>query len=147
MPDNETWLSRIIQVVRSAFKAKDEVKTPLSFFFRVTLVLPVLALPLLVSAGTPEVRVLIFELALGLLFFLCLVVAAFAWFKPKSLVYGESGHRAEFKVEFGTEKRTMTHREVVTLEGEQNPKALAEPEQKANTLPEPRDIQPPGENL
>jgi 4-amino-4-deoxy-L-arabinose transferase-like glycosyltransferase len=121
MPE-DSWWNKAVHIVRSIFK--EEVKTPLSFFFRVTVVLPVLLLPILVAGGTADFKIRVLLLGLGMLLALCVVVAIFAWFKPKNLVYGESGHRAEFKVEFGTEKHVITHRQVETLVGEENPKVL-----------------------
>ena len=38
------------------------------------------------------------------------------WFRPKNLVYGETGHRAEHKMEFGTEKKTIGPGELDELE-------------------------------
>jgi hypothetical protein len=55
---------------------------------------------------------------------LCLLVAIFALIKPTHLVYGEAGHRAERKMEFGTERRTFTATELEQLPQERNPKQL-----------------------
>jgi hypothetical protein len=49
-----------------------------------------------------------------------LVVAVFAWCKPKNLVYGERGHRAETKMSFGTEKQELSEAEVSRMQGTVN---------------------------
>jgi len=51
-----------------------------------------------------------------------LLLGILVWFKIKSLVYGESGHRAEFKWTMGTEQRELTEDQISVLEGTENPK-------------------------
>lgn len=56
-----------------------------------------------------------------LLILVCLIVAVFAWFRPKNLVYGETGHRAETKLSYGTEKESYSEAEMLTLPVASNP--------------------------
>jgi hypothetical protein len=143
MNEKDSWISKFLRVIRSAFK--DEVKTPLSLFFRVITAVSAITLAAFVAAAAAD-RFHIFEIAIIAVFGVAVIVALFAWFKPKSLVYGESGHRAEFKLEYGTERHTLTHQEVITLQGEENPEALAL-EQPTAKLPEAGRNKLTGENL
>jgi Na+/melibiose symporter-like transporter len=118
----ENWWSALVRFFRSAFK--DEVKTPLAFFFRAAGVLVVVAIGALAAINGAD-KLHVFDLAMLVLLVLCLIVAIFAWFRPKNLVYGETGHRAEFKFEYGTEKKVLTHRDVQELPGETNPIVLS----------------------
>jgi hypothetical protein len=52
------------------------------------------------------------------------LVALFAFFRPRHLIYGESGHRAERRIELGTEKRVYTDDELQKLERSSNPKQI-----------------------
>jgi len=108
-----------IRRVFSLLSAK-EVKTPLSFFFRLSSVIVVL-----VSLGGfllhPDQRLLLFEGAGGILFFLALIVGLIAWSRPKNLVYGETGYRAETRLSLGTEKEQMGEADLARLPGEPNP--------------------------
>jgi hypothetical protein len=123
--EREGLFHQIVHIFRSVTKTKEEVKTPLSFFFRAVLMLPVLIVPFLVSTSVPaNIRYEALLLGLAMLLALILMVGIFAWVKPKNLVYGETGHRAEFRMEYGTEKRIITHHESMTLPGEANPKSL-----------------------
>lgn len=65
-----------------------------------------------------------FRLFLGagiLLFFLALIVALIAWFKPRNLVYGETGYRAETRLSLGTEKEQIKESDLLTMPGTSNP--------------------------
>jgi hypothetical protein len=108
-----------IRRVFSLLSAK-EVKTPLSFFFRLSSVIVVL-----VSLGgfllQPSQRLLLFAGAGGILFFLALIVGLIAWSRPKNLVYGETGYRAETRLSLGTEKEQIGEAELARLPGESNP--------------------------
>jgi hypothetical protein len=57
----------------------------------------------------------------GALLALSAVVLLFAWFRPKHLVYGETGHRAEYKFEYGTDSRISTREEIDLLPNEADP--------------------------
>ena len=58
------------------------------------------------------------------------LVALFAFFRPRHLIYGESGHRAERKIELGTEKRVYTDDEFAQLERSSNIKQISDREEK-----------------
>jgi hypothetical protein len=91
------------------------VKTPLSFLYRL--------LPLMLIAVGAEIYAPVSDdlkrTVAGWTFLgslgLGAVVLVFAWFKPKNIVYGESGHRAEHKVEYGTRKETINREELDRL--------------------------------
>ena len=120
-PSHHPWY----QGVRRIFSllSSKEVKTPLSFFFRLSSVIVVL-----VALGgfllQPEQRFYLFIGAGGILFFLALVVGLIAWSRPKNLVYGETGYRAETKLSLGTEKEQIGEAELAKLPGESNPNSL-----------------------
>jgi hypothetical protein len=122
----ELW-ERISRVARSIFK--EEVKTPLSFYFRVAMLVPVVLGAILLISEAPTFKLQILELTLGFLFFLCLLVAVFAWARPKHLVYGESGHRAELKLEYGTDQHSLSYRDATSLPGAPAPKELGPAEE------------------
>src|SRR5207249_11800030 len=91
-PSHHPWY----QGVRRIFPllSSNEVKTPLSFFFRLSSVIVVL-----VALGAfllhPEQRFYLFIGVGCILFFLALVVGLIAWSIPKLLVYGHIGLWAE----------------------------------------------------
>jgi len=117
-PHHPSWYQSVRRVF-SLLSAK-EVKTPLSFFFRVTsVILALVALGLLSLA--PEQRIFLFLGAGILLFCLAVFVAFIAWFKPKHLVYGETGYRAETKLSLGTEKEQIGEAELAVLPRSANP--------------------------
>jgi hypothetical protein len=110
MSSEQHWTLKALR-----FITKEEVKTPLSFLFKIV---PLLVLGWLGILYAPIGD----DLKGSLLHFITYAVMAFgaavllfAWFRPKHLVYGESGHRAEHKVEFGTEARSMSKDEVELL--------------------------------
>jgi len=72
----------------------------------------------------PNERILLFEGAGIILLFLSLVVGLIAWSRPKHLVYGETGYRAETKLSLGTEKEQIGEVELANLPGESNPSSL-----------------------
>ena len=117
-PQEHHWYQSIRKVL-SLFSVK-EVKTPLSFFFRMTSVIVIL-----VSLGgfllLPDQRFRLFLGAGILLFFLALIVALIAWFKPRNLVYGETGYRAETRLSLGTEKEQIKESDLLTMPGTSNP--------------------------
>lgn len=117
------WWAKITKVATSIFK--EEVKTPLSFYFRVAILVPVVLGVVLLISETSSFKLQVLELCLGFLLILCFLVAAFAWWRPRHLVFGESGHRAELKFAYGTDKQILSHNEVMSLEGIEAPKVLA----------------------
>jgi len=74
--------------------------------------------------GAPELTRLVFLVGIGIFLLLIAVVAVFAWWRPRNLVYGETGHRAESKLSYGTDKKELSANEVAVIEGTSNPKAL-----------------------
>jgi hypothetical protein len=100
----------------------------LSFFFRV-----VGAIVLVTVAGLwlcdPVQRLLVFLVGVGMFLLMALGVGVFAWMRPKHLVYGETGHRAEFRLTMGTEALEMDAGEVAQLTGTSNPNPKALPTQ------------------
>jgi hypothetical protein len=112
--------------------SKEEVKTPLSFFFKV---LPWLtgAWGLILYAPIPsDLKIYLVKLSAVIFGGMFVFVGTFAWFKPHNLLYGEASHRAERKLEFGTERRTYTPQELETLSPSHNPQQLeaGEPPEK-----------------
>jgi hypothetical protein len=104
--------------------ARGEVKTPLSFFFKV---LPWLTgvVGLILYAPIPsDLKLYLIKLSVVVFAGMFVFVGVFAWFRPHHLLYGEASHRAERKVEFGTEKRTYTAEELATLRPSRNPQQL-----------------------
>jgi hypothetical protein len=111
---------------RKIFKwfEKGEVKTPLSFFFRV---LPWLtgAWALILYAPIPvDMKMHLIKLSAWMFGGMFVAVGVFAWFNPRHLLYGEAGHRAERRMEFGTEKRTYTSEELKDLPPSRNPQQI-----------------------
>ena len=104
--------------------ARGEVKTPLSFFFKV---LPWLtgAWGLILYAPIPsDLKLYLIRLAAWIFGGMFLFVGAFAWFKPRHLIYGETSHRFERRLEFGTEKRTYSNIELEQMPPAHNPQQL-----------------------
>jgi hypothetical protein len=89
--------------------ARGEVKTPLSFFFKVIPYMTAAWIAVLYAPGFDgATKFSVIRFSAWIFCGLCLLVALFAFTRPKHLVYGELGHRAEHKLEFGTEKQTYT---------------------------------------
>jgi hypothetical protein len=119
MPDPSGWFDNWSQKILGLFSRR-EVKTPLAFFFRCVWAIIVIV-GLGVYLAVPADRIMLAWIGAGFLVFLVVVVGIFAWFKPKNLVYGETGHRAEFRLALGTEKREFSAGEVVRMPGIPNP--------------------------
>jgi hypothetical protein len=99
--DTDGWgFSSFTKVLR--FLKKDEVKTPLSFLFKIVPYL-ILLLPVILYAPiSDDLKVFFVKLTFLSLIGLAAIVLVFGWFRPKNLVYDETGHRAEYKMEVGT---------------------------------------------
>lgn len=127
MADPSGWVEKWTQRVLSWFSQR-EVKTPLAFYFRV-----VGAVVVLVLAATyfaiPEQRFRIFVVGIIALAGLAVIVALFAWLNVKNLVYGESGHRAETRIKFGTEKSEVSPETLAMTPGTSNPRAIPSTDQ------------------
>jgi hypothetical protein len=103
--------------------SRKEVKTPLSFFFRILAAVTLIVLAAL-FLYEPNQRFSIFLLGLSACGVLFLGVGIFAWIKPKHLVFGEAGYRAESKFAFGTESQEIGERELAIAKGMTNPKSI-----------------------
>jgi len=99
------------------------VKTPLSFFFRVVGSVVLITLVALWLCD-PKQRLFIFLVGVSVCVLLALGVGIFAWILPKHLVYGETGHRAEFRLSMGTDEHELEAGAVAHLPGTTNPKSL-----------------------
>lgn len=106
---------KLTKIITSMFK--EEVKTPLSFYFRVAILVPLILGAILLVSESANFKLEVLGMTFLFLLILCAVVAAFAWCKPKHLVYGELGHRAELKLEYGTSQNILTHKQATTIEG------------------------------
>ncbi|MGB9073100.1 MAG: hypothetical protein WCC22_10565 [Terriglobales bacterium] len=122
--DGTTWFEKITGKFFSLLSQR-EVKTPLSFFFRIVTALTAIVLAALLAIGPDSnLRFKVFLIAVGFLAVLFVGVFLFAWIRPKHLVYGETGHRAEMKFAMGTEKKELGVAEIATIEGTTNPVTL-----------------------
>ncbi len=125
MPGEMSVWDQITRVV-SLFSSQ-EVKTPLSFVFRVSLYVAAFAgLALFAPISLPFKEGIVI-CAGSLVFVLVVFVAVFAWFRPTNLVYGEAGHRAERRLEFGTNRRIRTANQIEAEQGIENPAQLPSP--------------------
>jgi hypothetical protein len=116
MPVDHNWILRVLR-----FITKDEVKTPLAFLFKVV---PWLIAALIVVLYAPiedALKKTVLLWTFGALLAVTALVMLFAWFRPKNLVYGETGHRAEYKIEYGTDSRVSTREELDLLPNEPDP--------------------------
>ncbi|SRR5260370_13697954 len=105
--------------------AKEEVKTPLSFFFKVIPYMTAAWVAILYAPGVDSpAKIALIKFSAWIFFGLSSLVGGFAFFRPKNLVYGETGHRAEKKIEYGTEKRTYTSEEFNELESSRNTRQI-----------------------
>ena len=130
MPEAAEWKDKLTRRVLSLFSQK-EVKTPLSFFFRLSGAIVVIVLASIYAVGPDSAtRFQIFLIGIGCILVLFVGVMFFAWCRPKHLVYGETGHRAESKFTLGTEKKEISASELSSLEGTANTVALTSGEQK-----------------
>jgi len=116
------WIEKLSHGVISWFSRR-EVKTPLSFYFRALIALSAIGIVAMYQCGV-DLRFRVFLIGIFIVAGLCLLVAAFAWFRPKNLVYGETGHRAESRFGLGTEKREIGPAELALLEGTEKPRLL-----------------------
>jgi hypothetical protein len=104
---------------------KEEVKTPLAFFFKVIPYMTASWVAILYAPGLDAgTKFALIKFSAAAFFTLCLLVAIFAFVRPKHLVYGETGHRAEKKLEFGTEKHSYTSEELRSLPSQRNPQQI-----------------------
>ncbi len=116
------WIGNLTRRVFSWFSQR-EVKTPLAFFFRIVGAVTLVILVAL-AFTPPDLRFKVFLIGMAFLTFVTILVFLFALVKPKNLVYGEAGYRAETRFNLGTEKREIGPSEIATMEGTANPKTL-----------------------
>jgi len=122
MAEGQGWWGVTRRII-SLF-TEQEVKTPLSFMFRALLVIVAVVGLVVYAPIPPEVKGSVLQYFFGVLLVLCVLVLIFAWFRPRNLVYGESGHRAERRLEYGTERRPLTAEEADALRPMRDRKAL-----------------------
>jgi hypothetical protein len=103
---------------------KEEVKTPLAFFFKVIPYMTAAWIAILYSPVPNDTKFALIKFSAEIFGGFVILVAVFAFLKPRNLVYGESGHRAERKIELGTETRAYTSDELSELTQTKNPQQL-----------------------
>jgi|HubBroStandDraft_4_1064222.scaffolds.fasta_scaffold12517_1 hypothetical protein len=103
---------------------KEEVKTPLAFFFKVIPYMTAAWIAILYSPVPSDIKLTLVRFSAWVFVGLCGLVALFAFLRPRNLVYGETGHRAERKMELGTEKHVYSSDELTSLKHIQNPQQL-----------------------
>jgi hypothetical protein len=119
MPTPEQRFNDFRKIVR--WFVKEEVKTPLSFFFKVIPYMTAAWVAVLYAPGIDgHSKISLVKFSAEVFGGLCVFVGAFAFLRPKYLVYGESGHRAEKKLEFGTESKSYTIEEMEELPSKRN---------------------------
>jgi hypothetical protein len=119
MPTPERHFADLKKIVR--WFVKEEVKTPLSFFFKIIPYMTAAWVAILYAPGLDgHSKISMIKFSAWIFIGLCVFVGIFAFLRPKHLVYGESGHRAEKKLEFGTESRTYTLDEMEQLPAQKN---------------------------
>jgi hypothetical protein len=111
MSDSKTsWALRALRLI-----TKDEVKTPLAFLYKVV---PYVVASLLVVLYAPvqdDLKLIVIRWTFIGLFGLAVIVLGCALWRPKHIVYGETGHRAEYKIDYGTESHQLEREEVDEL--------------------------------
>ena len=119
MPPPEHHFADLKKIVR--WFVKEEVKTPLSFFFKIVPYMTTAWVAILYAPGLDgHSKISMIKFSAEIFLGLCVFVGVFAFLRPKYLVYGESGHRAEKKLEFGTESHIYTLEEIENLPSQRN---------------------------
>jgi hypothetical protein len=108
---------------------REEVKTPLAFFFKVVPYMVAAWIAILYAPISDAMKLSLFKFSAWVLVGLFVLVWLFAFLKPRHLVYGESAHRAERRLELGTEKRTFSETELEQLPPIKNPSQLSSHEE------------------
>jgi hypothetical protein len=104
--------------------AKEEVKTPLAFFFKVIPYMTAAWIAILYSPVPNDTKFALIKFSAWIFSGFVVLVALFAFLKPRNLVYGELGHRAERKIELGTETKAYASEELDELTQIKNPQQL-----------------------
>jgi hypothetical protein len=110
------WALKILR-----FMTKDEVKTPLAFLYKIVPYVPAILIVALFAPVTENLKRTVILWAFVGLFGLAGIVLLCALWKPKNIVYGESGHRAERRIDYGTESHNLDRAEVDNLLVSSNP--------------------------
>ena len=119
MPEQQLDFRKIVK-----WFSREEVKTPLSFFFKVIPYMTAAWIAILYAPISEAMKASLFHFGSLVFIALCSLIAIFAFFRPRYLVYGESGHRAERKIEMGTETKTYSNEEFEKLDKGSNPKQI-----------------------
>jgi hypothetical protein len=123
MPPDDFHIDGLKKIIR--WFVKEEVKTPLAFFFKIIPYMTAAWVAILYAPGIDaSTKFKLIEFSAAVFIGLCLLVGLFAFLRPTHLVYGEAGHRAEKKFEFGTERHTYTPEEMDKLPAKSNPRQL-----------------------
>jgi hypothetical protein len=117
--DWEKLTTKVVQLF-----SKQEVKTPLSFLFRMAFYELLLCIAVLFAPAEDGLKMWVLKWGSIILIGFWVMVYVFALCKPKNLVYGEAGHRAERRLTFGTENREIDRHELERLPATENPKQL-----------------------
>ena len=123
MPEGgRDWIYKALRLF-----TKGEVKTPLLFLFKLAAWVAVGAIAISYAPIGDQLKGTILEWFLVAMLTIGAATLAFAWFRPKHLVYGETGHRAEPKidVEYGTSRRPISKEESESLPPASNPELPA----------------------
>jgi hypothetical protein len=126
-PEPFSFWDQITRVV--GVFATSEVKTPLSFAFRMSLYLVIVLGLILFSSIADDFKRLAVVFFSAFLFLLFVFVVVFAWFRPKNLVYGEAGYRSEKRLEFGTNRRIRNVKEIEAEKGIEDKGLLPPPDE------------------
>ena len=94
----------------------------MSFLFKIVSYLVAALVVILYSPLNDEKKMQLVMWTFYVLLGLSAAVLLFGWFRPKNLVYGETGHRAEHKMELGTEKKIVREGQLEELTPIENPK-------------------------
>lgn len=123
--EKKTVWDHLAKVIK--FFGQSEVKTPLSLIFKIVPYLSATCIAALYAPGVSEGFKFKLIISISAVFVaLCLIVCVFAWFKPTHLVYGEAGHRAQQKMEYGTERESLSETDLLALRPRGDKRALAE---------------------
>src|SRR5208282_1430458 len=115
------YLARVVK-----FFGQQEVKTPLSLIFKIVPYLTLAVVSILYAPGlSQEFKLDLVLCVSGVFILLCVIVCVFAWFRPTHLVYGESGHRAQRRMEYGTERESISESDLAVLRSTRDRTMLA----------------------
>lgn len=93
----------------------------MSFYFKAAGYFVASLIAILYAPISDDMKYRLTIVAAVVLIIVVVIVTIFGWTRPRNLVYGEAGHRAERKLEFGTERRTISREQYDLLEGIADP--------------------------